>query len=122
MQDIVRCIHIGLLCIQELAAYRLSMFDVVLMLNGPALNFPRPLKPAYFKHGSISGELEESDSAGCESLNDQRRWITINPVTGISTSIKSIVITTITTIIIILMLIIHSIVHVRLRQETTMTI
>ncbi|KAK2998431.1 hypothetical protein RJ639_022932, partial [Escallonia herrerae] len=63
MQDIVRCIHIGLLCIQELAADRLSMFDVVLMLSGPALNFPRPLKPVYFKHGSISGELEESDSA-----------------------------------------------------------
>ncbi|KAK3016801.1 hypothetical protein RJ639_006067, partial [Escallonia herrerae] len=77
MQDIVTCIHIGLLCVQELAADRPSMCDVVLMLSSTSLTFPRPSEPAYFKHGSISSELEESDSAGCESSSRFQKVILV---------------------------------------------
>ncbi|KAK2984929.1 hypothetical protein RJ640_005670 [Escallonia rubra] len=66
MQDIVRCIHVGLLCVQELAADRPSMAAVILMLSSLSVTLPMPSEPAYFKHGSISSELE-SDSAGSES-------------------------------------------------------
>ncbi|KAK2992189.1 hypothetical protein RJ640_005676 [Escallonia rubra] len=66
MQDIVRCIHIGLLCVQELAPDRPSMAAVILMLSSLSAALPLPSEPAYFKHGSISSELE-SDSTGSES-------------------------------------------------------
>ncbi|KAK3039660.1 hypothetical protein RJ639_027001, partial [Escallonia herrerae] len=66
MRDIVRCIHIGLLCVQEIAADRPCMATVVAMLSSLSVTLPVPSKPAFFMHGSISSE-SESDSAGSES-------------------------------------------------------
>ncbi|KAK2992191.1 hypothetical protein RJ640_005678, partial [Escallonia rubra] len=72
MQDIMRCINMGLLCIQDLASKRPSMAAVVLMLSSPSVTLPMPSEPAYFMHGSINSELE-SDSAGSESLGTVKR-------------------------------------------------
>ncbi|KAK3021954.1 hypothetical protein RJ639_046153 [Escallonia herrerae] len=69
MRDIVRCIHIGLLGVQEIAADRPSMAAVVAMLSSLSVTLPVPSKPAYFMRGSISPE-SESDSAGAESRSD----------------------------------------------------
>ncbi|KAK3021943.1 LOW QUALITY PROTEIN: hypothetical protein RJ639_046142 [Escallonia herrerae] len=49
MQDIVRCIDIGLLCVQELAADRPSMAAVILMLSSLSAALPMPSEPAYFQ-------------------------------------------------------------------------
>ncbi|KAK2992512.1 hypothetical protein RJ640_005659 [Escallonia rubra] len=67
MRDVVRCIHIGLLCVQEFAADRPSMATVVAMLSTPPLTPPVPSGPACSMYDSIGSELE-SDSAGSESL------------------------------------------------------
>ncbi|EPS60083.1 hypothetical protein M569_14720 [Genlisea aurea] len=48
--DMLRCIHIGLLCVQENAADRPTMVSVVLMLNGSSNTIPTPpSRPAFFK-------------------------------------------------------------------------
>ena len=48
--DIVRCIHIGLLCVQENVASRPTMASVVIMLTSNSLSLPLPSKPAFYIH------------------------------------------------------------------------
>ncbi|XP_029126513.1 putative receptor-like protein kinase At4g00960 isoform X1 [Cajanus cajan] len=43
----MRCIHIGLLCVQENVAARPTMASVVLMLNSYSLTLPVPSEPAF---------------------------------------------------------------------------
>ncbi|KAL2467192.1 Cysteine-rich receptor-like protein kinase 25 [Abeliophyllum distichum] len=48
LRDIVRCIHIGLLCVQENAADRPTMASVILMLTSSTITLPIPSQPAFF--------------------------------------------------------------------------
>ncbi|KAH7569071.1 hypothetical protein JRO89_XS06G0097800 [Xanthoceras sorbifolium] len=57
--EMMRCIHIGLLCVQENVVNRPTMASVVLMLNSFSLTLPVPSEPAFFMHSSI---LETSSS------------------------------------------------------------
>ncbi|KAK2986533.1 hypothetical protein RJ640_005575, partial [Escallonia rubra] len=57
IRDITRCIHIGLLCVQENAVYRPVMASVVLMLNRFSITLPLPSKPAFFVHSRIDPDL-----------------------------------------------------------------
>ncbi|XLU32500.1 hypothetical protein S245_068566 [Arachis hypogaea] len=45
--EILRCIHIGLLCVQENLADRPNMASIVLMLNSHSLTLPVPSKPPF---------------------------------------------------------------------------
>lgn len=47
MDQILRCIHIGLLCVQELAKERPTMAKVISMLNNEIDKFPQPCQPAF---------------------------------------------------------------------------
>ncbi|XP_006657792.1 cysteine-rich receptor-like protein kinase 19 [Oryza brachyantha] len=47
-QEIERCIHVALLCVQESAECRPSMEQVVMMLNTQNVSIPVPMQPAYF--------------------------------------------------------------------------
>lgn len=49
----LRCIHIGLLCVQENAADRPTMASVVLMLSSSSLSLAAPSEPAFFMHSNI---------------------------------------------------------------------
>ncbi|EEF43948.1 ATP binding protein, putative [Ricinus communis] len=51
--EMMRCIQIGLLCVQENVADRPTMATVVLMLNSYSLTLPVPLRPAFFMHTGI---------------------------------------------------------------------
>ncbi|KAL0372976.1 UNVERIFIED_CONTAM: Cysteine-rich receptor-like protein kinase [Sesamum calycinum] len=50
--DILRCIHIGLLCVQENATDRPTMASVVLMLSSFSTTLPVPSPPAFFMPNS----------------------------------------------------------------------
>ena len=47
--EVLRCIHTGLLCVQERPEDRPDMSAVVLMLNGEK-PLPRPREPAFYPH------------------------------------------------------------------------
>ena len=49
----MRCIHIGLLCVQENAVDRPTMASVVLMLNSSSFTLSVPSEPAFFMHSNI---------------------------------------------------------------------
>ena len=55
--EIMRCIHIGLLCVQENVADRPSMASVILMLNSYSLTLPVPSQPAFYLHSSIGMDM-----------------------------------------------------------------
>ncbi|XP_021802608.1 cysteine-rich receptor-like protein kinase 29 [Prunus avium] len=54
--EIMRCIHIGLLCVQENVADRPTMASVILMLNSYSLTLPVPSQPAFYLH-SIGSDM-----------------------------------------------------------------
>ncbi|KAF8031945.1 hypothetical protein BT93_D0991 [Corymbia citriodora subsp. variegata] len=46
--EVLRCIHIGLLCVQEDPANRPTMANIVLALSSQTLSLPLPREPAFF--------------------------------------------------------------------------
>ncbi|XP_058005431.1 G-type lectin S-receptor-like serine/threonine-protein kinase CES101 isoform X2 [Hevea brasiliensis] len=48
--EVLRCIHIGLLCVQDQATNRPTMSDIVSMLTNETLDLPAPKQPAFFLH------------------------------------------------------------------------
>ncbi|KAJ9690112.1 hypothetical protein PVL29_012655 [Vitis rotundifolia] len=55
--EIMRCIHIGLLCVQENEADRPTMASIVLMLNRYSLSLPLPSLPAFFMNSTMNKDL-----------------------------------------------------------------
>ncbi|PAN43753.1 hypothetical protein PAHAL_8G255900 [Panicum hallii] len=51
--DILRCIQIALLCVEENPANRPTMQEVVLMLSCQDVTLPMPQQPAYLKTGMV---------------------------------------------------------------------
>ncbi|CAL4986942.1 unnamed protein product [Urochloa decumbens] len=63
--DIMRCINIALLCVQENAADRPTMSEVVAMLSSKSMTLPEPKHPAYFQ---IRIKDEDSEGVGPSSV------------------------------------------------------
>ncbi|KAL5730996.1 hypothetical protein ACHQM5_003765 [Ranunculus cassubicifolius] len=66
--EVMRCIHMGLLCVQEDQAKRPTMATVVLMLNSYSVNLPLPSQPAFL----FSRPDKSSDTF---SITDSSKWI-----------------------------------------------
>ncbi|KAF3783385.1 G-type lectin S-receptor-like serine/threonine-protein kinase [Nymphaea thermarum] len=69
LSQVMRCINVGLLCVQEDAADRPSMSSVVLMLGSESAKLPKPKQPAYSYRGKSSEVCSssiESESAAKE--------------------------------------------------------
>lgn len=60
LRDIVRSIHIGLLCVQDNVSNRPTMSSVVLMLSSLSLTLPVPSEPAFFMGSNIDCELPDN--------------------------------------------------------------
>ncbi|XP_047955386.1 cysteine-rich receptor-like protein kinase 44 [Salvia hispanica] len=78
-RDMVRCIHIGLLCVQENAAKRPTMASVAVMLSSSTMSLTVPSQPAFYlsrRYGpldskdSYSSEVRTGGSQGSSSVND----------------------------------------------------
>ena len=70
ISEVLRCIHVGLLCVQDQATDRPTMLDVVSMLSNETLQLSPPKQPAFFIN-TVAGELRDSiiESENC-SLNN----------------------------------------------------
>ncbi|KAJ8767215.1 hypothetical protein K2173_013612 [Erythroxylum novogranatense] len=67
--EIHRCMHIGLLCVQEDPAQRPTMTAVGLMLNSSSFDLPLPKRPAFF----ILSRIESSMSIEGIDKSDQSK-------------------------------------------------
>ncbi|PON62141.1 Serine/threonine protein kinase [Trema orientale] len=72
--DVVLCIHIGLLCVQESADDRPDMSDVVSMLSSEGANLPTPKQPAF------STLLSVADNSSSRRRTPSRTFGTISSV------------------------------------------
>ncbi|KAL9317352.1 hypothetical protein ACSQ67_013869 [Phaseolus vulgaris] len=59
--EMLRCIHIGLLCVQENLVDRPNMTNIMLMLNSYSLSLPIPAEPAFYMN-SRTRSLPEMQS------------------------------------------------------------
>ncbi|XP_030491295.2 cysteine-rich receptor-like protein kinase 44 [Cannabis sativa] len=64
--DVMRCIHIGLLSVQENIENRPTMNAIVLMLNSNSLSLPLPSEPAFF----MRNNTKSSNHSKGESINE----------------------------------------------------
>ncbi|KAK7314058.1 hypothetical protein VNO77_39267 [Canavalia gladiata] len=68
--EVVKCIHIGLLCVQQDAADRPTMSTVVVMLGSDTMTLPKPNHPAFSVGRMTSKEASTSRSSKNLSIND----------------------------------------------------
>ncbi|GKV19274.1 hypothetical protein SLEP1_g29560 [Rubroshorea leprosula] len=72
--EVIRCIQIGLLCVQEDPAERPTMATIVLMLNSYSVTVPLPNEPAFFLHSRTEPvKLLESDQSTSVLESDQSK-------------------------------------------------
>ena len=73
--EIMRCIHIGLLCVQENVAYRPTMASVVQMLSSHCSSLPTPARPAFLIYSDIERDITllASTSGASESEQSEDR-------------------------------------------------
>nr|XP_043623859.1 G-type lectin S-receptor-like serine/threonine-protein kinase At1g11410 [Erigeron canadensis] len=65
--EILRCIHVGILCLQEQASDRPTMTDVAFMLSNRDTKLPSPNQPAFIFRNSTTA----SPSAGVGSVDSE---------------------------------------------------
>ncbi|KAK7293101.1 hypothetical protein RJT34_15962 [Clitoria ternatea] len=68
-ESILRCIHIGLLCIQEFAADRPTMATVISMLNSEITNLLPPRQPAFIMRQNMLNSVSSDQSLRLYSIN-----------------------------------------------------
>ncbi|GKV42309.1 hypothetical protein SLEP1_g49722 [Rubroshorea leprosula] len=79
-EEVLRCIYVGLLCVQEFAKDRPNMSTVISMLNSEIVDLPRPKQPAFILKQNNASDAESSaqhDQQRC-SLN----YVTQSTVQG----------------------------------------
>ncbi|KAM3749545.1 hypothetical protein ACB098_05G193900 [Castanea mollissima] len=58
--EIMKCIHIGLLCVQENVTDRPTVALIVLMLYSYSITLPMPSQPAFFMHSNIESDMSSN--------------------------------------------------------------
>ncbi|KAF8083073.1 hypothetical protein N665_0792s0003 [Sinapis alba] len=66
---IMRCINIGLLCVQDKVSERPSMASVLLMLDGHTLALSEPSRPAFFTHSTMVSDSSSSLGHNAKTSN-----------------------------------------------------
>lgn len=75
LNDVSRCIHIGLLCVQDSPIDRPSMSDVVFMITNETVSLVPPKQPAFFLNRSLSKTMLENFSINKVSVSElEARW------------------------------------------------
>ncbi|KAK1436579.1 hypothetical protein QVD17_02360 [Tagetes erecta] len=71
-KEVMTCIHVGLLCVQDHAPDRPTMSEVVSMLSNENMHLPEPKQPAFFieRHGT-EAETGRGDMFRIESENGE---------------------------------------------------
>ena len=76
VDQILRCIHIGLLCVQEIAKERPTMATIVSMLNSEIVKLPRPSQPAF-----IQRQTEHREDPAQQN-HDSKNSVTVTSLQG----------------------------------------
>lgn len=61
-EEVMRCVQLGLLCVQERAFDRPTISDVVFMLSHQTTALPPPTEPAFLSQLNSRADVESSSS------------------------------------------------------------
>ncbi|KAL5570491.1 hypothetical protein UlMin_027066 [Ulmus minor] len=67
--QVLRCIHVGLLCVQKLSHDRPRMSSVVFMLENEEVLLPQPKQPGFFTERSSRDDYSTPKNEGIYSEN-----------------------------------------------------
>ncbi|KAK8335879.1 hypothetical protein V6Z12_A09G084100 [Gossypium hirsutum] len=70
--EVMRCIHIGLLCVQENVAQRPNMGSVALMLTSYSTTLPLPSEPAFLMHSRTQQAMQQLEDLDSEATASSR--------------------------------------------------
>ncbi|XP_016648537.1 PREDICTED: cysteine-rich receptor-like protein kinase 10 [Prunus mume] len=81
--EMMRCIHIGLLCVQENAADRPTMASIIVMLNSYSLVLPVPSPPSFVMHSNTEFKtpLWALDSNSDDQSQSNSTKVSVNETT-----------------------------------------
>ena len=77
--QMLRCIKIGLLCVQENVSDRPSMTSVILMLNGNLDPIPTPAQPASFMQSNIVSSTSVQNDKSSDVTNNEATITELSP-------------------------------------------
>nr|GLL34807.1 uncharacterized protein LOC109155677 [Ipomoea trifida] len=77
--EVLKCINMGLLCVQEDPNDRPTMSNVVIMLVTESMSLPRPKQPAFVARRRVSDTASSSSSNICVYSNNE---LTVSVVEG----------------------------------------
>ncbi|KAB2079274.1 hypothetical protein ES319_A06G220900v1 [Gossypium barbadense] len=77
--EFIRCIQIGLLCVQEDPAERPTMATIAMMLNSYSVTLPVPNQPAFFCNSRTQGKMPNMELESDQSTSRSTPW-SINEV------------------------------------------
>jgi len=67
--EVIKCIQIGLLCVQQFPDDRPTMVTIVSYLNNDFNELPTPQEPAFLLHGQMDKKGIPQDSSSSQSIN-----------------------------------------------------
>ncbi|XP_041023447.1 cysteine-rich receptor-like protein kinase 10 [Juglans microcarpa x Juglans regia] len=73
-EEVIRCIHIALLCVQKDPADRPTMASVVLMLNSYSVTLPSPQQPAFFLGSRTDPNIPTMGMESTQSIGMTMPW------------------------------------------------
>ncbi|XP_050288765.1 cysteine-rich receptor-like protein kinase 10 isoform X2 [Quercus robur] len=86
--EVIQCIHIGLLCVQENPADRPSMATIILMLNSDSVTLPSPQKPPFFLHSRTEQNMPTIAMDSDKSSSTNMPTVEVNSDKSSSTSVQ----------------------------------
>jgi hypothetical protein len=73
-EEVLRCIQIGLLCVQKDAADRPTMASILHTLNSYSVTLESPEQPAFFLLAKADPNMPAKDMASGQSLSMSMPW------------------------------------------------
>ncbi|XP_059074870.1 cysteine-rich receptor-like protein kinase 44 [Cryptomeria japonica] len=83
-EQALRCIHVGLLCVQADATLRPAMSNVILMLSSNSVTLPNPSNPAFISNSESYASTSRSKSSS--GFEEHERGTTSQTTSGTTTS------------------------------------
>ncbi|GAB4826741.1 hypothetical protein Ancab_040004 [Ancistrocladus abbreviatus] len=79
-QEVRRCIHLGLLCVEDDIDERPTMASIVLMLNSQSTTMPVPRQPTFFSRSRTDPSLNFSDQSTGKSVQWSANDVSITEI------------------------------------------
>ena len=72
--EVIRCIHIGLSCVQEDPIQRPTIQSIIVTLNSQSISLSDPQEPAYFRGNKTDSNMAAQDHHCDQSTSKSMQW------------------------------------------------